>query len=104
MSHAGHLAMTSVLDDMTNTFSEDHIDLNPKVYCNRNLNLQKIEAIGFDMDYTLARYKQDALDALSVKLTLERLDECGYPQRYWTSIIPDFSRSLVRYRRQRAQA
>jgi len=42
--------------------------------------MRKVEAIGFDMDYTLAQYKQHALDALSVGKTLERLvSERGYP-------------------------
>ncbi|MFU8805553.1 MAG: HAD-IG family 5'-nucleotidase [Bradymonadaceae bacterium] len=51
-----------------------------QVYCNRDLNLQDVEAIGFDMDYTLALYKQDALDRLSIQKTLERLvTERGYP-------------------------
>lgn len=52
-----------------------------QVYCNRDLNLGKIDAIGFDMDYTLALYKQVALDDLSMRKTLERLvRDRGYPR------------------------
>ena len=37
-----------------------------RVYCNRDLRLDLIEAVGFDMDYTLAIYKQDEIDRLSI--------------------------------------
>ena len=32
------------------------------VYVNRTLNMKKIKAIGFDMDYTLVRYKTEAFE------------------------------------------
>lgn len=50
-----------------------------RVYANRNLRMGKIEWIGFDMDYTLAIYRQQAMDALQVRLTVERLVQRGYP-------------------------
>ena len=50
-----------------------------RVYANRNVHLGAINWIGFDMDYTLAIYRQDAMDALSVRLTAERLVGRGYP-------------------------
>ncbi|HSC87404.1 MAG TPA: HAD-IG family 5'-nucleotidase [Polyangiaceae bacterium] len=50
-----------------------------RIYANRNLRLGAIEWIGFDMDYTLAIYRQEAMDALSVELTVEKLIERGYP-------------------------
>lgn len=50
-----------------------------RVYANRNLRLGTIDWIGFDMDYTLAIYRQEAMDALSVRLTAERLVQRGYP-------------------------
>ncbi len=51
----------------------EHIDKTRAVFCNRDIRLDNINSVGFDMDYTLALYKQEALDALSVELTLERL-------------------------------
>ncbi len=51
-----------------------------RVYANRNLRMNGIDWIGFDMDYTLAIYRQEAMDALSVRLTAERLVERGYPE------------------------
>lgn len=52
-----------------------------RVYVNRNLALSHIEWLGFDMDYTLAVYRQQAMDALSIELTVENLIALkGYPQ------------------------
>jgi len=50
------------------------------IFVNRNLKLSGIEGIGFDMDYTLARYSMKKIEQLSYELTLERLvKEKGYP-------------------------
>jgi 5'-nucleotidase len=51
-----------------------------RVFCNRNLRMDTIEMIGFDMDYTIALYHQDRLEQLSMELTLQKLvDKHGYP-------------------------
>lgn len=51
-----------------------------RVFCNRNLRMDSIEMIGFDMDYTLALYHQDKLEQLSIQLTLDKLcSQHGYP-------------------------
>jgi HAD superfamily 5'-nucleotidase-like hydrolase len=50
-----------------------------RVYCNRDLRLDQIEVIGFDMDYTLAIYAQDEMDRLSIEATAKKLVERGYP-------------------------
>ena len=44
-----------------------------RVFVNRNLRLDEIELVGFDMDYTLAIYHQAKIEELSVKCTLEKL-------------------------------
>jgi HAD superfamily 5'-nucleotidase-like hydrolase len=50
-----------------------------RVFCNRNLRMETIEMIGFDMDYTLALYQQERLEQLSIELTLQKLvDKHGY--------------------------
>jgi 5'-nucleotidase len=59
-----------------------------RVFVNRDLNLAKIDWLGFDMDYTLAVYHQQALDELSVELTVERMIDRGYP-RYLRNIRYD---------------
>jgi HAD superfamily 5'-nucleotidase-like hydrolase len=44
-----------------------------RIYVNRNLKLEEIQLIGFDMDYTLALYNQRNLEELSIKATLDKL-------------------------------
>ena len=51
-----------------------------RIYCNRDLRFDLIDAIGFDMDYTLAVYKQEAIDRVSIESTVEKLIERGYPE------------------------
>eukprot|EP00172_Hildenbrandia_rubra_P002019 Plantae.Rhodophyta-Hildenbrandia_rubra.ctg2667.p2 GENE.Plantae.Rhodophyta-Hildenbrandia_rubra.ctg2667~~Plantae.Rhodophyta-Hildenbrandia_rubra.ctg2667.p2 ORF type:complete len:625 (+),score=102.45 Plantae.Rhodophyta-Hildenbrandia_rubra.ctg2667:123-1997(+) len=51
-----------------------------EIFCNRALNMAKIEAVGFDMDYTLAMYKAEQFEALSCKGALKKLvNALGYP-------------------------
>jgi len=51
-----------------------------RVYVNRNLRLDKIETVGFDMDYTLAIYNQARIEQLSIQATLDKLcRNKGYP-------------------------
>ena len=51
-----------------------------RLYCNRDLRLDQIEAIGFDLDYTLAIYKQAEMDRLSIEATAQKLVALGYPE------------------------
>ena len=52
-----------------------------RVYVNRNLRLDKIETVGFDMDYTLAIYNQTRIEELSMRATLDKLCAIkGYPE------------------------
>ena len=51
-----------------------------RIYTNRNTRLDRVEAVGFDMDYTLAIYRQDEMDKLSIDVTLQKLVERGYPE------------------------
>ncbi len=52
-----------------------------EVFCNREVNMQQIRAVGFDMDYTLAQYNLDfellAYDGAKQKL----VEDLGYPVR-----------------------
>ncbi len=51
-----------------------------QIFVNRNLRLDTIELVGFDMDYTLAIYRLRRIEELSFQMTLRRLvDACGYP-------------------------
>lgn len=51
-----------------------------RIFTNRDLNLDKIPLIGFDMDYTLAIYRQDALERISLETTVDKLVKRGYPE------------------------
>jgi HAD superfamily 5'-nucleotidase-like hydrolase len=62
------------------TTTEIDVARKNRVFCNRNLRMDTIEMIGFDMDYTLALYHQDKLEQLSIHLTLSKLiEKHGYP-------------------------
>ena len=59
------------------------LDIPPasRIYVNRNLRLDKIEMVGFDMDYTLALYNQARIEELSMRATLDKLVSAkGYPE------------------------
>ncbi|MCB9728219.1 MAG: HAD-IG family 5'-nucleotidase [Deltaproteobacteria bacterium] len=57
---------------------EQRVPYPRRVFCNRNLRLDRIRFIGFDMDYTLARYTEQ-MEHLQSELVLERMvDHYGY--------------------------
>lgn len=51
-----------------------------RIFTNRDLDFDKVPVIGFDMDYTLARYRQDRLEALSLAATVDKLVAQGWPE------------------------
>jgi 5'-nucleotidase len=53
--------------------------IHDRVFVNRNLNLEKIHWFGFDMDYTLAVYK-DEFEVLQYNLVISKLIQKGYPE------------------------
>ncbi len=51
-----------------------------QIFVNRNLRMEKIEAVGFDMDYTLAMYHLERLETLAFQMTIARMiSSLGYP-------------------------
>jgi HAD superfamily 5'-nucleotidase-like hydrolase len=71
-------ALAALLGETT---TEIDVARKNRVFCNRNLRMDSIEMIGFDMDYTLALYHQDKLEQLSMELTLGKLiEKHGYPE------------------------
>lgn len=51
------------------------------IFINRTLNMKKIKAIGFDMDYTIVRYNTEAFERLTHQATLKKLvSEKKYPE------------------------
>lgn len=49
-----------------------------RIFVNRTIDLDEIGAIGFDMDYTLCRYKPE-LEVLATELAIGHLVKRGYP-------------------------
>lgn len=67
------LDLTRNIDDSSLHLSESNI------FCNRELNMQHITVVGFDMDYTLAQYKID-FDLLAYNGALIKFVKwCNYP-------------------------
>lgn len=57
------------------------IDARRHIFCNRSLNMKSIEAVGFDMDYTLAQYRPDTFESLAYRETVKKLVySLGYPE------------------------
>lgn len=56
-----------------------------RIFTNRDLDFDKISVVGFDMDYTLARYRQSELDAITIEAALKKLLSSGYPQQLATA-------------------
>jgi len=62
------------------TVTEARIPPERRIYVNRNLRMDSIRAIGFDLDHTLAHYRGPAVEELAYRLTQVRLVErFGYP-------------------------
>lgn len=56
-----------------------HLDGETEVFCNREINMQQIRAVGFDMDYTLAQYNLE-FELLAYEGAKRKLVEnLGYP-------------------------
>jgi HAD superfamily 5'-nucleotidase-like hydrolase len=52
-----------------------------RIHVNRNLRLDAIHAVGFDLDYTLAIYRQDEMDRLQTEVTIDKMVRTkGYPE------------------------
>lgn len=52
---------------------------NQRIYCNRTLNLRGMEAVGFDMDYTLVNYHTDWWEGTAFNYVKERFIAHGWP-------------------------
>ncbi|MDP9151327.1 MAG: HAD-IG family 5'-nucleotidase [Myxococcota bacterium] len=68
------------IDEFVAPLQSTGIPRQRRIYCNRNLRMSGIAWVGFDMDYTLAIYKQKEMDELSIRATIEKLVARGYPE------------------------
>ena len=55
-----------------------------RVFVNRSVRMEHIDWVGFDMDYTLAVYRQAEMDRLSIEATCAKLCQRGYPKSMLT--------------------
>ena len=51
-----------------------------EIFCNRAINMAHIQAVGFDMDYTLAEYCSETFDLLAYDGAVDKLAGMGYPE------------------------
>lgn len=68
-----------VEEDVVEALEEDEDDYEFEIFCNRELNMKDILAVGFDMDYTLAQYNVE-FDLLAFEGAKEKLVNLGYPR------------------------
>lgn len=73
------LQLVLPIDEFTSRAPSPIIARQRRVFCNRNLRMAGIGWVGFDMDYTLAIYRQREMDTLGVRATVEKLISRGYP-------------------------
>ncbi len=67
-------------DPVAHGYAHGHIlPRTRRVYVNRSLRMDHVDWVGFDMDYTLAIYRQDEIDRLSIEATVKKLLARGYP-------------------------
>ncbi|XP_076912277.1 uncharacterized protein LOC143570532 [Bidens hawaiensis] len=60
---------------------KQHIDIGKQIFCNTAVNMKNVVAVGFDMDYTLAKYKVDTFESLTYEGVVKKLiTNLGYPQ------------------------
>jgi len=59
--------------------AHDDVPASRGIYCNRTLNLRSIEAIGYDMDYTLVHYETSEWEARAFEFTKKALAENDWP-------------------------
>lgn len=67
------------LDDFAPDPAPQDVPRRQRIYVNRSLRFDLVSTVGFDMDYTLATYRQPEMDRVSIEVTLLKLVEKGYP-------------------------
>jgi HAD superfamily 5'-nucleotidase-like hydrolase len=76
---AYHRHVVSALNSVDKSHQEFVSSLKHQIFCNVELNGEAIEAVGFDMDYTLAQYNTE-FDLLAYEGAKKKLCEAlGYP-------------------------
>lgn len=71
------------------------VPLHRAVFCNRTLNMRSIQAVGFDMDYTLVHYDVHAWEARAYAHVQRRLLQQGLPVADLRFQPTRFARGLI---------
>ena len=76
---APHLRLLEALGRATPKAAADPLRTR-RVFVNRTVRMDRVDVLGFDMDYTLALYNQPRMEALSAACTLRKMVQGrGYP-------------------------
>ena len=59
------MAAPAAVEEGDKTPEEDDNNVGRRIFCNRALNMNQIQAVGFDLDYTLAEYIPETFDLLA---------------------------------------
>ena len=81
MPHSEQELPESIRRLLLNLGHEREPPRNRRIFTNRDLAFEQVPVVGFDMDYTLARYRQDRLEALSLEATVNKLIAIGWPEQ-----------------------
>lgn len=76
-------------------FELPHVPPQRRVFCNRTLNLRSIQAIGYDMDYTLVHYRVEEWERRAYEHLKMRLSLRGWPVDHLTFDPALVARGLV---------
>jgi HAD superfamily 5'-nucleotidase-like hydrolase len=89
-NRVAQLALSEILGPAVR---ELDIPRHKRIFTNRNLKMEEVKLVGFDMDYTLAIYHQAEMEKLSIELTLRKLIEGrGYPEEIFAlDYSPDWA-------------
>jgi 5'-nucleotidase len=66
-----------------------------RIFCNRTLNMRRVKAIGYDMDYTLIHYQVERWERRAYAYLRQKLSELGWPVRDLTFEPEDVIRGLI---------
>jgi len=88
------------LPDRTGLFlpGEKNVPRQHRIFINRNLRMEQVQAIGFDMDHTLALYNRSTFEPLTFSMAVDNLiAELDYPESIRSiEYDPDFTiRGLI---------
>jgi 5'-nucleotidase len=81
MTSTGLQSLSGELADLGIAPDGHDIPRTRRIFVHRNTRMQDVKLVGFDMDYTIAIYRQAEMEKLSIQLTLSKMvEKRGYPE------------------------